>query len=77
MIVYLISVIPYECTIITGDKDKAGTDMQITITLFGTSGTSSPTILEKGGNRFERGNEDLMKVCFGNVLKCDINICAF
>lgn len=57
-----ISVIPYECTVITGDVDKAGTDMQITITAFGSSGTSSPTVLEKSGNRFERGSEDLIKV---------------
>jgi hypothetical protein len=63
-------IIERECTIITGDKDKAGTDMQITITLFGTSGTSSPTILEKGGNRFERGNEDLINL-FIYCLKCE------
>ena len=55
-------MIPYECTVITGDKEKAGTDMPITLTLFGTSGTSSPTTLEKTGNRFERGSEDLIKV---------------
>ncbi|XP_063398724.1 lipoxygenase homology domain-containing protein 1-like isoform X1 [Mytilus trossulus] len=60
-------MIPYECTVITGDREKAGTDMQITLTLFGTSGTSSPIILDKTGNRFERGSEDLIKLDIEDV----------
>ena len=47
----------------TGDVQNGGTDAAITMCVFGSSGYTSDFVLEKNGERFERGREDLMKVC--------------
>ena len=57
-----LAVIPYELTVYTGDKDKAGTDAQVYVKLFGTNGSTSEVKLKKEDVRFERGREDFMRV---------------
>ena len=49
-------------TVITGDVAEAGTDQKITITVFGNKGSTSPLVLEKTENRFERDRADFMKL---------------
>ena len=65
LIFLLFSEIPYEVTVFTGDVQNGGTDAAITMCVFGSSGYTSDIVLEKNGERFERGREDLMKVCIG------------
>lgn len=55
-------MIPYELTVVTGNVKEAGTDQVITLTVFGSNGKSAPIVLDKLGDRFERGREDLIKV---------------
>ncbi|XP_033751254.1 lipoxygenase homology domain-containing protein 1-like isoform X2 [Pecten maximus] len=55
-------MVQYECEVTTGDITEAGTDTQITLTVFGAKGTSAPVLLEKIGDRFERGHSDLIKM---------------
>lgn len=59
----VLSVVPYEMTIDTGDVDRAGTDAQVFIKVFGKNGTSSDINLDKASDRFERAHSDLIKVC--------------
>jgi len=54
--------VPYEVTIHTGDIAGAGTDSQIFMKVFGANGCTSDIVLEKQGERFERGRADLIKV---------------
>ena len=56
----------------TGDVQNGGTDAVITMCVFGSSGYTSDIVLEKNGERFERGREDLMKVCIGNLERLQI-----
>ena len=46
----------------TGDVAEAGTDQKITVTVFGAKGTTSPMVLEKTENRFERDRADFIKL---------------
>nr|XP_014352354.1 PREDICTED: lipoxygenase homology domain-containing protein 1 [Latimeria chalumnae] len=48
----------YEVTVITGDTENAGTDTNIYMTVFGATGCSEETLLDKKADRFERGQED-------------------
>ncbi|XP_039606557.1 lipoxygenase homology domain-containing protein 1-like [Polypterus senegalus] len=48
----------YEVTVVTGDIQNAGTDANIFITVFGTSGSTEEILLPKNEDRFERGQED-------------------
>ena len=48
-------------TVFTGDVEEAGTDQTITITVFGAKGTTSPLVLDKSGDRFERDRADLIR----------------
>ena len=54
--------VPYEVTVHTGDIAGAGTDSQIFMKVFGANGCTSDIVLEKQGERFERGRPDLIKV---------------
>ena len=49
-------------TVYTGDVAEAGTDQKITVTVFGAKGATSPIVLEKTENRFERDRADFMKL---------------
>ncbi|XP_052229243.1 lipoxygenase homology domain-containing protein 1-like isoform X2 [Dreissena polymorpha] len=55
-------LIAYELTVITGDIEEAGSDQKITITVFGAKGQTTPQVLEKSGDRFERDRADLIKL---------------
>ncbi|XP_050409617.1 lipoxygenase homology domain-containing protein 1 [Patella vulgata] len=55
-------MITYEVTVSTGDVSDAGTDSKITLTVFGTKGSTSPTELDKNEDRFERAKVDFMKM---------------
>lgn len=57
-----LAVVPYEVTFYTGDVNKAGTDANIKLTVFGDTGTASEQMVEKTGERFERGRADLIKM---------------
>ncbi|XP_071954737.1 lipoxygenase homology domain-containing protein 1-like [Antedon mediterranea] len=54
--------IPYEVTIYTGDVQAAGTDAPITMTVFGSNGNTPEIPIDKCGDRFERGSEDMIKM---------------
>ncbi|XP_062369972.1 lipoxygenase homology domain-containing protein 1 [Cinclus cinclus] len=48
----------YEVTVVTGDIESGGTDASIFMTVFGSNGNTEEMLLEKNGDRFERGQED-------------------
>lgn len=54
--------VTYECTVVTGDADHAGTDMKIMLSASGDKGTTTPVELEKASDRFERAREDNIRV---------------
>ena len=45
----------YKVTVYTGDKKGAGTDANVTITIFGDGGDSHERKLRSKKNNFERG----------------------
>ncbi|XP_074992847.1 lipoxygenase homology domain-containing protein 1-like [Calonectris borealis] len=49
----------YEVTVVTGDIESGGTDASIFMTVFGSNGNTEEMQLEKNGDRFERGQEDI------------------
>ena len=49
-------------TFFTGDVQNGGTDAPITICVFGDTGYTEDIKVDKIGERFERGREDLIKV---------------
>ncbi|CAM2710921.1 unnamed protein product [Rotaria socialis] len=48
-------LIPYETTIYTGDVENAGCDCDVSLKLFGTTGSSSEHVIPKDEGLFERG----------------------
>uniref|UniRef100_A0A8C3USI3 Lipoxygenase homology domains 1 n=1 Tax=Catharus ustulatus TaxID=91951 RepID=A0A8C3USI3_CATUS len=48
----------YEVTVVTGDIESGGTDASIFMTVFGSNGNTEEMLLDKDGDRFERGQED-------------------
>uniref|UniRef100_A0A8C3XGD8 Lipoxygenase homology domains 1 n=1 Tax=Cyanoderma ruficeps TaxID=181631 RepID=A0A8C3XGD8_9PASS len=48
----------YEVTVVTGDIESGGTDASIFMTVFGSNGNTEEMLLDKNGDRFERGQED-------------------
>ncbi|XP_041320063.1 lipoxygenase homology domain-containing protein 1 [Pyrgilauda ruficollis] len=48
----------YEVTVVTGDIESGGTDANIFMTVFGSNGNTEEMLLDKNGDRFERGQED-------------------
>lgn len=62
----------YEITVVTGDRDSAGTDAQVYITLFGAQGNSGEVPLINQRDNFERRQTDgftspLLKQDLGNL----------
>jgi hypothetical protein len=55
---YSLLVIPYEVTIYTGDIEGAGCDCDVSLKLFGTTGSSSEHIIKKDEGNFERASID-------------------
>ncbi|KAI8493666.1 Lipoxygenase y domain-containing protein 1, partial [Branchiostoma belcheri] len=60
-------MVPYEVTVYTGDISAGGTDGRITMTVFGSNGTTQEIPLEKGEDRFERGKVDILKMELDDV----------
>ena len=61
--------VPYEITVYTGDIKSAGTDSSITMTMFGTDGTTPEFVLDKDESRFERACVDLIRMDLDDVGK--------
>jgi len=67
----------YEVVVVTGDKQNAGTDSNVFITIFGKTGATKKTHLKSIKNRkpFQQGDSDLFKihdVCVGPMTKIKI-----
>ncbi|XP_078580092.1 lipoxygenase homology domain-containing protein 1-like isoform X2 [Branchiostoma floridae x Branchiostoma japonicum] len=60
-------MVPYEVTVYTGDISSGGTDGKITMTVFGSGGTTQEIPLEKGEDRFERGKVDILRMELDDV----------
>jgi len=61
--------VPHEITVYTGDVKSAGTDSAISLTLFGSEGTTPEFELDKDESRFERGGVDLIRMDLDDVGK--------
>ena len=72
----MFSVAEYEITVITGDKKGAGTDANVSITIFGKSGqTDKLPLKSKSKNVFERNQSDIFTMkakCVGPMTKIRI-----
>jgi len=55
------AVIPYEVTIYTGDVENAGCDCDVSLKLFGTTGSSSEHVIKKEEGHFERASIDMFR----------------
>jgi len=55
-------IINYKISVITGDRLGAGTDANVTITIFGDQGDSGSVSLDSSGNDFERNQTDVYGV---------------
>ena len=53
----------------TGDVKSAGTDSAISMTMFGSEGTTPEFVLDKDESRFERGGVDLIRMDLDDVGK--------
>ncbi len=54
-------MIPYEVTIHTGDVDDAGCDCDISLKLFGSTGSSSDHVIQKDEGNFDRAAIDTFR----------------
>ena len=51
-----LTTVVYEVKVLTGDRRGAGTDANVSITLYGDKGSSGqPKVLQTASNNFERG----------------------
>ena len=62
-------VIPYEITVFSGDVKDAGTDSDVTFTIYGSDGATPEVKLEKGDEKFERGGVDMFRMELEDVGK--------
>jgi hypothetical protein len=62
-------VIPYEVTIHTGDVDEAGCDCDISLKLFGITGSSSDHVIQKDEGNFDRAAIDTFRCELDDVGK--------
>ena len=60
--VFFPIVVPYEVTIYTGDVENAGCDCDVSLKLFGTTGSSSEHVIKKQEGNFERAAIDPFQV---------------
>lgn len=68
-VVRCLADVPHEITVYTGDVKSAGTDSAISLTLFGSEGTTPELVLDKDESRFERGGVDLIRMDLDDVGK--------
>ncbi|CAB4019689.1 lipoxygenase homology domain-containing 1-like, partial [Paramuricea clavata] len=62
-------LVPYEITVFSGDVKDAGTDSDVTFTIYGSDGATPEVKLEKGDERFERGGVDMFRMELEDVGK--------
>lgn len=60
--VLVIVGIPYEVTIWTSDKARAGTDANVFVQMYGTEGKTDEIVLNNRSDNFERGMKEKFKV---------------
>ncbi|KAF5404278.1 hypothetical protein PHET_02377 [Paragonimus heterotremus] len=60
-------LVTYHVAIETSNVEHAGTDSNVYLQLVGRMGTSNERIIEKAGNLFERGSQDMFALEFENV----------
>ena len=73
----MLSDVPYEVTVYTGDVPSAGTDSKLSMTVFGTQGTTPEITLQKDESRFERSSVDVFNMELedvGRLLKIRIGL---
>jgi hypothetical protein len=59
-----LTTVVYEVKVITGDRRGAGTDANVSITLYGDKGNSGqPKVLQTAANNFERGIVNIFSKC--------------
>ncbi|GCB80556.1 hypothetical protein scyTo_0016249, partial [Scyliorhinus torazame] len=59
--------VPYEVTVVTGDTPNGGTDANIYMSVFGANGSTEEMLLDKSGDRFERGQEDTFNMVIADI----------
>lgn len=64
-------LVSYTVVIKTANEDHAGLDSDVYLKLFGTEGSTHEILLEKCGNRFERGTTDKFQMEFHSVGKIE------
>ncbi|MBI3175133.1 MAG: hypothetical protein HYZ25_15510 [Chloroflexi bacterium] len=57
----------YRIVVVTGSVEDAGTDANVYITLYGTSGTSGERFLDNSADNFERGHTDVFSLEMGDI----------
>lgn len=67
----------YEVVVVTGDKQNAGTDSNVYITIYGKTGATAKTILKSNKKKdpFQTGTSELIKIhsnCVGPLTKVRI-----
>eukprot|EP01121_Diplochlamys_sp_Union-15-3_P013545 TRINITY_DN4215_c0_g1_i1.p1 TRINITY_DN4215_c0_g1~~TRINITY_DN4215_c0_g1_i1.p1 ORF type:complete len:964 (-),score=265.67 TRINITY_DN4215_c0_g1_i1:44-2935(-) len=70
-----LPLVNYKVTVLTGDRRGAGTDANVSITLYGEHGDSGSHKLENNQNNFERNKTDVFSldcVSLGNLTKIRI-----
>jgi hypothetical protein len=55
-------LVRYKVSVITGDRPGAGTDANVFVTLFGSTGNSGKRTLDGPGNLFERAQTDVFGI---------------
>lgn len=60
---FVIAVINYEVTVVTGEVFAAGTDAKVFLQIYGDEGKTEVIQLKSRSNNFERGTTEILKVC--------------
>lgn len=60
---FVITVINYEVTVVTGEVFAAGTDAKVLLQIYGEEGKTEVIQLKSRSNNFERGTTEIFKVC--------------
>ena len=59
MVLCVVAAVTYEVVVHTGKEEGAGTNANVSITIFGVSGNTGKRALKQGGrNLFKRGQVD-------------------
>lgn len=71
---FVIAVINYEVTVVTGEVFAAGTDAKVFLQIYGEEGKTEVIQLKSRSNNFERGTTEIFKVhkhgCCTDLIRC-------